>query len=114
MTDASKPPEEHIERCAVHAGCPKYKDDDGYYCIWCRVATLTRQRDGLVEALEITAIKAYNIGTLRGHTDTVDGCFVCVLPQDLATYNEDVVKEMLTDGSLPEAKAALEAAKETT
>lgn len=60
------------------------------------------------EALKVTAIKCFNIGKLHGHEDTVEACFIPVMPQDLSTYDAELVEEMLCDGSLPEAKQALQ------
>lgn len=67
-----------------------------------------KQIEMLREALRVTAIRTYNIGQLSGHEDTVEARFVLVMPQDLHAENADVVGEMLTDGSLPEAQRALQ------
>lgn len=65
----------------------------------------------MMEAFRVTAIRCFNIGKLHGHEDTVEARFTLVMPQDLATYDEELVDEMLTDGSLPEAKEVLTEAR---
>lgn len=39
-------------------------------------------------------IHAYNSGYTAGHHDTVEGCYVDVLPCDMTEYHEDVVSEL--------------------
>lgn len=57
----------------------------------------------------MTAVRCFNIGCLHGHEDTAEGRFVVILPQDLDSFNSELIDEMLRDGSLPEAKQALAA-----
>lgn len=68
---------------------------------------LQEQNERLVRALEATAVRAFNIGTLHGHEDTVESRYTIIMPQDLNSVNKDIVEEMLCDGSMPEAKQAL-------
>lgn len=67
---------------------------------------LKRQLGECREAVEITAIRSFNIGYSHGHEDTVEGQYTQIMPQDISTYHVDLVKEMLRDGSLPEALAS--------
>lgn len=60
-------------------------------------ATLLREQQAEIERLtHATAIvRAYNMGYMAGHHDTVEGCFVHIVDADMDTYQYDVVYESL-------------------
>ena len=72
---------------------------------------LELDRAALMEALETSLTRAYTAGHQRGHEDTVEGIFTAVWREDATTYLAEDVRLMLSDGSLPEAEAALAAAR---
>jgi hypothetical protein len=72
---------------------------------------LTKQRDALAEALPIAMARAYERGYQCGHEDTVESRFVIVHANDALDYFADDIRQMLLDGSQPEAQKALTATK---
>lgn len=84
----------------------RYMEESQEWRIKCR--KLESDKAELVKTLEVTAIRAFNIGYMHGHEDTVESNFTIIMPQDLHTYHRDIVKEMLEDTSLPEATKALQ------
>lgn len=74
-----------------------------------------KQRDALADALPLAMARAYDRGYQCGHEDTVESRFVIVHANDVLDYFADDVRQMLLDGSQPEAQKALAATKgETT
>ena len=60
--------------------------------------------------LKATSIKLFNLGYLHGHESTVEGYFVDVHRNDIDTYHDDVVAEILEDeDETPATSAALAA-----
>ena len=58
------------------------------------------ERDGLRERLAAAVEKAvhvYNSGYHAGHHDTVEGCYTHIVSQDMDSYHDDVVTELLED-----------------
>jgi hypothetical protein len=76
-----------------------------------RILELTKQRDALAEALPLAMARAYERGYQHGHEDTVESKFVIVHANDALDYFADDVRQMLLDGSQPEAQKALAAVK---
>ena len=74
---------------------------------------LKAERDALAvenAALKSLSIKLFNLGYLHGHESTVEGYFVDVHRNDLCTYHDDVVAEIIEDESeTPATSAALAA-----
>ncbi|MFP7606839.1 hypothetical protein [Serratia quinivorans] len=61
-------------------------------------------------ALKSLSIKLFNLGYLHGHESTVEGYFVDVHRNDIDTYHDDVVAEILEDeDETPSTSAALAA-----
>ncbi|QDL32410.1 hypothetical protein [Serratia liquefaciens] len=61
-------------------------------------------------ALKSISIKLFNLGYLHGHEFTVEGYFVDVHRNDLCTYHDDVVAEIIEDeNETPATSAALAA-----
>jgi hypothetical protein len=75
------------------------------------LAEVTKQRDALAEALPPAMARAYERGYQCGHEDTVESRFVIVHTNDALDYFADDVRQMLLDGSQPEAQKALAATK---
>ncbi|WP_262033991.1 hypothetical protein [Serratia liquefaciens] len=48
-------------------------------------------------ALKSRSIKLFNLGYLRGHESTVEGYFVDIHRNDIDTYHDDVVAEIIED-----------------
>ncbi|MDQ9556005.1 hypothetical protein, partial [Serratia marcescens] len=76
------------------------------------------ERDALAQRVEMLAvensalksrsIKLFNLGYLRGHESTVEGYFVDVHRNDIDTYHDDVVAEIIEDeDETPATDAAL-------
>lgn len=61
----------------------------------------------LREALKPTIIRAYTAGASHGHNVTVEGGYVDIHFSDADSYYKEEAYELLNDGTLPEAKAAL-------
>ncbi len=62
------------------------------------------------EALKSRSIKLFNLGYLHGHESTVEGYFVDVHRNDIDTYHDDVVAEIIEDeDETPATDAALAA-----
>lgn len=61
----------------------------------------------LLAALEVSMARAYAAGYQHGHDDTVDGQFTVVLHVDHPSHFADDVRQMIIDGSLPEASIAI-------
>lgn len=60
--------------------------------------------------LKAISIKLFNLGYLHGHESTVEGYFVDVHRNDIDTYHDDVVAEILEDeDETPATSAALAA-----
>lgn len=75
-----------------------------------KILELERQRDALLSALNISLIRAYTAGYQHGHEATVETQFIPVNWSDIE-FHSDNVHEMMRDGSLPEAQAAIAAVK---
>lgn len=75
------------------------------------LAEVTKQRDALAEALPLAMARAFNRGYQFGHEDTVESTFVIVNAKEALDYFADDVRQMLLDGSQPEAQKALAATK---
>ncbi|CAI0724587.1 Uncharacterised protein [Serratia proteamaculans] len=61
-------------------------------------------------ALKSLSIKLFNLGYLHGHESTVEGYFVDIHRNDIDTYHDDVVAEIIEDEEeTPATDAALEA-----
>jgi hypothetical protein len=75
------------------------------------LADMTKQRDALAEALPLAMARAFNRGYQFGHEDTVESTFVIVNAKEALDYFADDVRQMLLDGSQPEAQKALAAVK---
>ena len=60
-------------------------------------------------AIRTTAIRAFNHGWEAGHHRTVEGGFCTVFHTDFATYHDDLIDDMLAEGSLPEVDDAMNA-----
>lgn len=75
---------------------------------------ITAQRDALAEALEVAMARAYAAGYQHGHDDSVEARFIIVDQAEAKEHFAEDVKQMLLDGSQPEAAAALAAIKEPT
>jgi len=60
---------------------------------WTDSERLIKQRDALRAAL----VWMYNQGYQAGHHDTVEGAFTDVHPDDIDTYHDDVVAELIAD-----------------
>ena len=75
------------------------------------LAEVTKQRDAFAEALPLAMARAYERGYQHGHEDTVESKFVIVHANDALDYFSDDVRQMLLDGSQPEAQKALAATK---
>jgi hypothetical protein len=87
--------------------CDQYSEDE----MLCKLAEVTKQRDALAEALPLAMARAYERGYQCGHEDTVESRFVIVHANDAIDYFADDVRQMLLDGSQPEAQKALAAMK---
>jgi hypothetical protein len=61
----------------------------------------------LLDSFEISLARAYAAGHQRGHEDTVEGIFTEAWREDTSTYFAADIREMMADGSLPEAQAAI-------
>lgn len=61
----------------------------------------------LLDALEVSMARAYAAGYQHGHEDTVEGQFALVHHVDHPSHFADDVRQMMIDGSLPEASAAI-------
>ncbi|WP_241164982.1 hypothetical protein [Serratia marcescens] len=61
-------------------------------------------------ALKSRSIKLFNLGYLHGHESTVEGYFVDVHRNDIDTYHDDVVAEIIEDESETTATSAALAA----
>ncbi|HEJ7052564.1 TPA: hypothetical protein SMF43_001510 [Serratia marcescens] len=72
-----------------------------------------KRADALVvenAALKSRSIKLFNLGYLHGHESTVEGYFVDVHRNDIDTYHDDVVAEIIEDEEeTPATDAALAA-----
>lgn len=95
-------------------GCPPIGKDD-YLLLTSSNLTEANARliaagPDLLDAFERSLIRAYAAGHQRGHEDTAEGVFVEVCREDISTYFADDIREMLADGSLPEAKLAIDKA----
>jgi hypothetical protein len=75
------------------------------------VADLIEQRDALLEALPIAMARAYASGYQRGHEETVEAIFSPIHYTDYKDFFVDDVRQMIIDGSQPEAAAAIALAK---
>jgi hypothetical protein len=53
-----------------------------------------------LQVAESDLIYAFNSGYLRGHNDTVEGCFTDVAYIDYRTYHADVVQDLIEAGDL--------------
>ncbi|WP_440510673.1 hypothetical protein [Serratia sarumanii] len=75
------------------------------------VSALEAERDALAvenAALKSRSIKLFNLGYLHGHESTVEGYFVDVHRNDIDTYHDDVVAEIIEDeDKTPATDAAL-------
>jgi hypothetical protein len=61
-------------------------------------------------ALKSLSIKMFNLGYLHGHESTVEGYFVDIHRNDIDTYHDDVVAEIIEDEEeTPATDAALAA-----
>ncbi|MEO9268649.1 hypothetical protein ABI244_05450 [Serratia ureilytica] len=61
---------------------------------------LKAERDALAvenAALKSRSIKLFNLGYLHGHESTVEGYFVDVHRNDIDTYHDEVVAEIIED-----------------
>lgn len=72
---------------------------------------LIQQRDTLAEAMIPAMARAYARGYNHGHEDTVESTFMTIHASDELTFFADDIRQMLLDGSHPEAQAALAAVK---
>jgi hypothetical protein len=77
-----------------------------------RVIAAEKQRDALAEAMIPAMTRAYARGYNHGHEDTVESTFMTTHASDELTFFADDIRQMLLDGSQPEAQAALAARKE--
>ncbi len=50
-----------------------------------------------IERLRAEVVAIYNAGYAAGHHDTVESCYVDVLPVDARTYHADVVAEIFKE-----------------
>ena len=50
-----------------------------------------------LKALKKLATHIYNCGYEAGHHDTVEACFTSIFPQDMDSYQNDVVEELLNE-----------------
>ena len=75
------------------------------------IREIIKQRDALAEALPLAMARAFNRGYQFGHEDTVESTFVIVNAKEALDYFADDVRQMLLDGSQPEAQKALAAVK---
>jgi hypothetical protein len=75
------------------------------------IREIIKQRDALTEALPLAMARAYERGYQHGHEDTVESKFVIVHANYALDYFADDVRQMLLDGSQPEAQKALAATK---
>jgi hypothetical protein len=70
-------------------------------------ARLIEASPDLLDSFEISLARAYAAGHQRGHEDTVEGIFTEVWREDTSTYFAADIREMMADGSLPEAQTAI-------
>jgi hypothetical protein len=70
-----------------------------------------KQRDMLAEAMIPAMTRAYARGYNHGHEDTVESTFMIARANDELEVFADDIRQMLLDGSQPEAQAALAAVK---
>ena len=75
------------------------------------LAEVREQRDRLAEAMIPAMTRAYARGYNHGHEDTVESTFMTTHASDELTFFADDIRQMLLDGSQPEAQAALAAVK---
>jgi exonuclease VII large subunit len=76
-----------------------------------RIKKLEQERDTLAEAMIPAMTRAYARGYNHGHEDTVESTFMTTHASDELTFFADDIRQMLLDGSQPEAQAALAAMK---
>jgi hypothetical protein len=95
------------QRDHYKAACDQYSEDE----MLCKLHEATKQRDALADALPLAMARAYERGYQCGHEDTVESRFVIVHANDALDYFADDVRQMLLDGSQPEAQKALAATK---
>lgn len=76
-----------------------------------RGASFRDQRDRLAEALPVAMARAYASGYQHGHEDTVETQFIPVHHTETKDYFADNIRQMMIDGSQPEATEALAAVK---
>ena len=84
-----------------------------YATLFSELEVVKAERDALAvenEALKSRSIKLFNLGYLHGHESTVEGYFVDVHRNDIDTYHDDVVAEIIEDeNETPATDAALAA-----
>lgn len=61
----------------------------------------------LLDAFKVSMARAYAAGYQHGHEDTVEGHFIMVHNVDHPSYFADDVRQMMIEGRLPEASAAI-------
>lgn len=62
--------------------------------------SVVQQRDALAAenvALKYLSIKLFNLGYLKGHESTVEGYFIDIHRNDIGTYHNDDVAEIIED-----------------
>ncbi|ELH4238907.1 MULTISPECIES: hypothetical protein [Serratia] len=96
------------------------ENEHGEFVKFSDYEVLKAERDALAQRVEMLAvensalksrsIKLFNLGYLRGHESTVEGYFVDVHRNDIDTYHDDVVAEIIEDeDETPATDAALAA-----
>ncbi|HGM7254809.1 hypothetical protein [Serratia marcescens] len=96
------------------------ENEHGEFVKFSDYEVLKAERDALAQRVEMLAvensalksrsIKLFNLGYLRGHESTVEGYFVDVHCNDIDTYHDDVVAEIIEDeDETPATDAALAA-----
>jgi hypothetical protein len=78
------------------------------------LAEARKERDMLAKAMIPAMTRAYARGYNHGHEDTVESTFMTTHASDELTFFADDIRQMLLDGSQPEAQAALAAVKGST
>lgn len=99
--------------CHAQKGHGDYVKDEDYEALKSDRDAQQKRADALaVENAELKSlsIKLFNLGYLHGHESTVEGYFVDVHRNDIDTYHDDVVAEIIEDeDKTPAAYAALAA-----
>lgn len=102
----------------------KHRQDGYFECCVCAVSPVSKitkiddanahliaAAPDLLEAFKVSLIRAYTAGYMHGHEATIEGGFISVHHSDETEFHAENIHQMLCDGSLPEASAAIAKAK---